>query len=189
MGHVFYHGHVIKTHKLHTERHNLPDSFTHLLLKRHLQRVQPKATHSVTSITLLDHLSYSYQPWTSHLEAEKHESSSHMYTYAKIGDYIEQTHHVWTIFTSDNPWLSSQKRTICTNLLAIINADNDHTSIFCTLPSKLPQLMPHNPLLTLFNTLITSTTFSWNTSTKNPTIITKPNNNPFHLNYFASLLI
>jgi hypothetical protein len=82
MGHVFDHGHVIKTHKLHTERHNLPDSVTHLpmlslfnkLLKTHLQRVQPKAPHSVTSITLLDHLSYAHQPWTSHLEAEKHDS-------------------------------------------------------------------------------------------------------------------
>jgi len=54
------------------------------LPKRHLQRVRPKASHSVTSITLLDYLSYSHQPWTSHLEVEKHDSLVHTCRLANI---------------------------------------------------------------------------------------------------------
>ena len=87
------------------------------------------------------------------------QSSSHMYTYVKRGKCTAQTDIVWIIFKPDNPWLSNQKWTICTNLPAIINADTDHTFIFCTSPSKLPQFMLYNSL-THFNILITFTVFS-----------------------------
>jgi len=70
MGHVYYHGHVTETHKLHYERHTLHDSFTHSWCSAFLtscqkdtcKRVQPKASHCATSITLLYYLSYYPEP-------------------------------------------------------------------------------------------------------------------------------
>ena len=131
MGHVFYHGRVIKTHNLHTESHNLCDSFTHgwcsAFLTDTCREFNPR--HPTLSHPLPCWTSLLFPPYPEPFGIRKAwQSNSHADTCKNRWLYRTDTHCMNNI-QSDNPWLSNHKWTTCKNLPAITNADIDHTSI------------------------------------------------------------